>query len=407
MIEENLFKPMADANGFYDEDEDGNKTYFYPKISFNRLTIRDNAEVFDNLFQLYQKGSLPIDTIYEMFNLDPTEAHEKLKHDMFTVKDSTFNELLRPIYDAIGAKVMESTDIFERVVKTLDAPDGKPLNLKKSPEEGGEGGEDGEAGGMPSSEGQDGERGAEVQALADELVKQIEEKTPKDFGKEQVDSVLTNIFGIQPEQTDGEASEKDKLRDSIVETIKSKLPKGATKEQIDEIMKFVFGVKPTDTVDEKKVLGDSIIEKIKSRLPSKPTLQDVDGAIRGFFEWGKSSKFVNDMLANKVVELVKTKLPDDVNKEGVDLILRKIFFKKEFNKLVQDAAEQVRERLPKDAKKKDFDLALHEVVDSHLNKTADGICERIKAGLNGEAASKEHVDDIVNTIFEHKENENE
>lgn len=142
MVEENIFKPIAEANGFYEVDKDGYKTYFYPHLSFNRLTIRDNAEVFDSLFQLYQKGSLPVDTILELFNIDTDEVTRKLKRDTFTVKDSSYNDMLRRIYDNVADKVAEGTDLADRIIGNLTGPDGKPLN-KVTPEgQAPEGGQD-------------------------------------------------------------------------------------------------------------------------------------------------------------------------------------------------------------------------------------------------------------------------
>ncbi|MBQ4479690.1 MAG: hypothetical protein II943_03535 [Victivallales bacterium] len=150
-VEESLFLPIAEENGFYEIDEWGNKNYFYPKLSFTRLSIRDNSEVFDSLFQLYQKGSLPIDVILELFNLDSDEIHEKLKQDMFTVKDSTYNDMVRSVYGEVAGKVVEETNLADQIIAYLRGPDGKPL-AKKAPEgeEGGNaGGPDGGMGGMP------------------------------------------------------------------------------------------------------------------------------------------------------------------------------------------------------------------------------------------------------------------
>lgn len=139
-VEESLFLPIAEENGFYETDEWGNKNYFYPRLSFTRLSIRDNSEVFDSLFQLYQKGSLPIDVILELFNLDADEVHEKLKQDMFTVKDSTYNDMVRSVYNDLGSKVVEETDLADRVIAYMTGPDGKPL--KKKSADGEEGGDD-------------------------------------------------------------------------------------------------------------------------------------------------------------------------------------------------------------------------------------------------------------------------
>ena len=119
--------PLQKKNGFYDIDENNEKTYFYPKLSFSRLSIRDNAEVFDSLFQLYQKGSLPIDVIYDLFNLDSDELHEKLKQDMFTVKDSTYNEMMRDIYSKIAEEIGEKTNLKQQVADSMTGPNGQKI----------------------------------------------------------------------------------------------------------------------------------------------------------------------------------------------------------------------------------------------------------------------------------------
>jgi hypothetical protein len=126
-VEENLFKPVALQNGFYHDDEDGNRTWFYPKLGFTRLTIRDNQEVFDALFQLYQKGSLPIGMILDIFNINSDEVDEELKRDMFTVKDATYNEMLRQVYTDLGSKISESTDLVKQVAESITGPAGRKL----------------------------------------------------------------------------------------------------------------------------------------------------------------------------------------------------------------------------------------------------------------------------------------
>jgi hypothetical protein len=126
-VEENLFKPVALQNGFFHDDEDGNRTWYYPKLGFTRLTIRDNQEVFDALFQLYQKGSLPVGMILDIFNINSDEVDEELKKDMFTVKDATYNEMLRNIYTALGDKVAESTDLAKQIAESITGPLGRKL----------------------------------------------------------------------------------------------------------------------------------------------------------------------------------------------------------------------------------------------------------------------------------------
>jgi hypothetical protein len=117
--EEYLFKPMCKRMGFVELDDDGNEQVVYPRLSFTRLALRDNADTFDALFNLYQKGSLDIDVILELLNIDPVTTREKLERDFFTPNDSTFNEVLRNMYGDVGRKLVEESDVVGKVAKNL------------------------------------------------------------------------------------------------------------------------------------------------------------------------------------------------------------------------------------------------------------------------------------------------
>jgi len=127
-IENYLFKPVAKKKGFIEYDDYGNEIILYPKLSFTRLAIRDNDHFFDAAFQLYQKGSISIDLILDILNIDPISTKEKIEQDLFTVNDSIFNELMRNVYTGLAAPLVEQTDLTEKVAKYLK------LNLK-APEE--------------------------------------------------------------------------------------------------------------------------------------------------------------------------------------------------------------------------------------------------------------------------------
>lgn len=140
-IEKRLFEPMAEANEFYEYDKFGVKKYLYPKISFNRLTIRDNAEVFDSLFQLYQKGSLPVDILYDLYNLNADEINEKLKQDMFTPKDSQFNELVRSAYNACS-QTLPNSNLPKVIIESLKGPNGEKIEVQEGQQDNGGGWDD-------------------------------------------------------------------------------------------------------------------------------------------------------------------------------------------------------------------------------------------------------------------------
>jgi hypothetical protein len=118
-VEDQLFAPVAEKKGFWEEDEHGNKVLLYPKLQFTRLALRDNAELQDFMFNLYQKGSLPISYVYELLNIDVDDAHAELQKDFLTLKDSTMNELIRELLTAVGSAFADETDAKEKIAKNL------------------------------------------------------------------------------------------------------------------------------------------------------------------------------------------------------------------------------------------------------------------------------------------------
>jgi len=124
-IENYLFKPIAKKKGFVEHDKYGNEVLLYPKVSFTRLAIRDNEQFFDAAFQLYQKGSISIDLILDILNIDPDATREKIEKDLFTVNDSLFNEMMRNLYTNVAAPLVEETNVAEKLAKYL--------NLQKTP----------------------------------------------------------------------------------------------------------------------------------------------------------------------------------------------------------------------------------------------------------------------------------
>lgn len=130
-VEDMIFKPMCARMGFIEVDADGEEEVVVPRLSFTRLALRDNNDTFDALINLYQKGSLDVDVILELLNIDPVETREKLERDMFTVNDSTFNEVMRGIYSESGRKIVENSDASEKIAKYLG------LKYEEPKEEGG------------------------------------------------------------------------------------------------------------------------------------------------------------------------------------------------------------------------------------------------------------------------------
>lgn len=203
-LEKQLFIPVCEAHGWFEEDKNGAKKYYYPQIGFNRLTIRDNAEVFDSLFQLYSKGSLPVDVIYELFNLNSEEMHSKLLAGLFTARDATFNRATEEVNTEVGRALVQQTDVVEKVSKYLG------LEFKGPPEaEGGEAGAEG--GGFPEGYGNaqtDGaaapeeEQGGKVEAEPeadqpdpDALAKEVADALPPDASEQDIKDAVEEAGG--------------------------------------------------------------------------------------------------------------------------------------------------------------------------------------------------------------------
>jgi hypothetical protein len=119
MVEAKILEPMCRRMGFIEVDEDGVETVLTPSLSFTRLALRDNSDTFDALYNLYNKGSLDVDVILELLNIDPHTTAEKLKRDVFTLNDSTFNEVLRGIYTEAGRSLAENSDVIARIAEHL------------------------------------------------------------------------------------------------------------------------------------------------------------------------------------------------------------------------------------------------------------------------------------------------
>tara|TARA_B100000745_G_scaffold300398_1_gene254230 strand:+ start:13616 stop:15046 length:1431 start_codon:yes stop_codon:yes gene_type:complete len=111
-VEKQLFKPVALKMGFVEEDEWGNKIPIYPQLRFNRQALMDNQDAFSALFDLYNKGSLPVEFILDLFNIDADEVEEKILRDFGTVNDPNMNEALRSAFGDAGRQLAEQTDLI-------------------------------------------------------------------------------------------------------------------------------------------------------------------------------------------------------------------------------------------------------------------------------------------------------
>lgn len=119
-LDKQVLAPMCKRLGFVEEDEDGNEVILHPRASFTRLALRDNQDTFDALFNLYQKGSLPVEVILDLLNVDAYATDRALKEDAFTMRDPNMNELFRNLYGSDTADfILNNTNLKARIVQAL------------------------------------------------------------------------------------------------------------------------------------------------------------------------------------------------------------------------------------------------------------------------------------------------
>lgn len=125
-VERHMFQPMCRRMGFVEVDEDGDETVIYPKLSFTRLALRDNADTFDALFNLYNKNSLGLSVILDLLNIDYDATQEEVMKSLFTVNDPLFNEVLRSIYGAVSDEIKSGTEVVKRISEAMGLKYDKP-----------------------------------------------------------------------------------------------------------------------------------------------------------------------------------------------------------------------------------------------------------------------------------------
>lgn len=130
-VEDFLLRPMCYRMGFIELDEDEDEIVLVPPLTFTRMALRDNNDIFDTLFNLYQKGSLDVETIYDLLNLDTDTITRKLMNDLWTPRDANFNEALRAVYSRSGDTLAEKSNAAERIAEVLG------LEMKKEEPEAG------------------------------------------------------------------------------------------------------------------------------------------------------------------------------------------------------------------------------------------------------------------------------
>lgn len=169
-VEDYLFKPVAKKKGFVEKDKYGREKLIYPKLSFTRLAIKDNDTFFDQAMQLYNKGSISIDVILEMLNIDPIATRKKIEADLFTVNDFAFNQLMANMYTAAGQALVERYTVAQRLAEYMNLDELPP----PPPGEEGMGGLGGGLGGGMgrfSSSGMDNKRQAALTKLMSVVLK--------------------------------------------------------------------------------------------------------------------------------------------------------------------------------------------------------------------------------------------
>lgn len=118
LLEDKFMKPIALRKGFIGLDEWGNLKLYHPKLTFSLLNLR-SAEYFEMLMNLYNKGSLNIDVIYDLLNLDGEGITHALKQDLWTLKSDKMNVLVEDLLHAAAEKMSQETNYADKIIEGL------------------------------------------------------------------------------------------------------------------------------------------------------------------------------------------------------------------------------------------------------------------------------------------------
>lgn len=127
VLETSFLKPIARRKGFILLDQWGNQTLVYPRLTFSRVSIRDN-DIFQIMFDLHQKGKLPIQLFYEALNIDPEDAKHQLLDNMGTVFDDSFNDVKRDIYGPLAQLLSKDPKLLKKMLANYGLHTDKELD---------------------------------------------------------------------------------------------------------------------------------------------------------------------------------------------------------------------------------------------------------------------------------------
>lgn len=80
-IEQDIYMPEAQRQGFISEDEEGSQEWVFPEIKWNSMHLRDRQNDHQNALSLYEKGLLSAQTVLEEFGYDPDLEIERKRFD--------------------------------------------------------------------------------------------------------------------------------------------------------------------------------------------------------------------------------------------------------------------------------------------------------------------------------------
>ncbi|MBS1722375.1 MAG: DUF559 domain-containing protein [Armatimonadetes bacterium] len=89
-IEEALFKPVAEWNGFEVENKRGGTKLVYPTIKWDDLKLRDNSNLLQIAMQARQTGDLSAQTLFELMDINYDQEVERLR------MESNFSSVTSP-----------------------------------------------------------------------------------------------------------------------------------------------------------------------------------------------------------------------------------------------------------------------------------------------------------------------
>lgn len=93
--------------------------WYFPNLSFKRVAITDSDEAFAQLYNLYVKGSIPLNILLDTYNIETESVEAQLKEDYASMKDPLETVIRESMFSNVGSFLAENPKIQKFILEKM------------------------------------------------------------------------------------------------------------------------------------------------------------------------------------------------------------------------------------------------------------------------------------------------